>query len=407
VAGAGIAASGLGTMLAACDLVTTAPPRFSPLPYPESPVSWPISASNKPIPDGRLPEANATLKVFSWVDRVSQRCLNDFSREYRCSVELTTYATMVQALNRVSHGRDRFDVFMGVPTYVMGILVGNSILQPLNHSYIPNISEAWPTFTNPYYDSHWLYTVPYTVYTTGIAWRKDRVDMDPYALVNGWDFPWQAAAVGKTLILNDYRESIGLALLRDNGRNVNSSGTINCTDPLLINTARDALLYLNTLVGLGINNRTSAQLATAQSWIHHAWSGQAVAATKRLPPGVPPDVIGYWFPPDGTGPVANDTNTVLRGARNPVLAHLFLNFMLDPRNAIQNMAATGFIQPLTYASVPRLVHDGILPASLISAAVMPTYWDHGLKELQFVPAVDMLWRQAWHALTTRFVRRGS
>jgi hypothetical protein len=95
---------------------------------------------------------------------------------------------------------------------------------------------------------------------------------------------------------------------------------------------------------------------------------------------------------------------VLRGARNPVLAHLFLNFMLDPGNAIQNMAATGFIQPLTYASVPRLVHDGILPASLTSAAVMPTYWDHGLKELQFVPAVDMLWRQAWRAVTNTMAR---
>src|SRR5258708_16696003 len=174
-------------MLSACDLVATAPPSFARLPAPAFPVLWPISAGNKPVPYGRRPEANATLKVFSWADRVSQRCLSECSRADRCGVELTTYATMAQGLTRVSHGRDRFDVFMGVPTDVVGILVGRSILQPLNHSYIQNISEAWPAFTNPYYDSHWRYTVPYTAYTTGIAWRKGPVDMHPDAMGHGLD----------------------------------------------------------------------------------------------------------------------------------------------------------------------------------------------------------------------------
>jgi len=256
-------------------------------------------------------------------------------------------------------------------------------------------------YTDPYYDSHWQYTVPYTAYTTGIAWRKDRIDMDPYALRNGWEFPWLAKAAGKTAILDDYRQSIGLGLLKNFATNLNS------TDPLTINNARDALLNLSGRVGLSINNNVRSQLATTRSWIHHAWSGQAVAATKRLPRGVPVEVIGYWFPPDGAGPVANDTNTVLRGASNPVLAHLFLNFMLDRHNAMRNMASTGFTMPLTYASVSRLISEGILPPTLTSAATISTYWDHGFKELQFLPAVDMLWRQAWRAVRRDSSRSGS
>ena len=158
-------------------------------------------------------------------------------------------------------------------------------------------------------------------------------------------FPWKAASKGKTAVLDDYRESIGLALLRDNDRSA-----INSSDPLLINQARDALLDLDKLVGLRIDNDTAAQLASGQTWIHHAWSGQVVAAAKKLPPDVPIGVLGYWFPPEGAGPVANDTNTILRGAQNPVLAHLFLNFMLARNNALHNIAATGFTQPLTYAT---------------------------------------------------------
>lgn len=361
---------------------------------------WPISAANKPIAGGQLPEANATLKVFGWAGRVSHRCLRDFAKAHRCRVELTTYSSMGQALARVLNGGDRFDVFMGAPTYLIGMLVARSVIQPLSHGYIPNISEAWPVYTDPYYDSHWQYTVPYTAYTTGIAWRKDHIDMDPYALVNGWEFPWLANAAGKTAILNDYRESIGLALQK------NFVTDINATDPLVINRARDALLHLDRLVGLKIDNNVKAQLATTQSWIHLAWSGQAVAAAKRLPRGVPVEVIGYWFPPSGKGPVANDTNTVLRGARNPVLAHLFLNFMLDRNNAMRNMAATGFTMPLTYSSVSRLIHEGIVPPSLTSAVVVSTYWDHGFKEFQFLPAVDMLWKQAWQAVHRDSLRAG-
>jgi spermidine/putrescine transport system substrate-binding protein len=392
VAGTGVAASGLGALLTSCGLGSAAPKRFSPLPDPQHPITWPISVANKPIAGGQPPETGATLKVFSWAGRVSHRCLRDFSKAYGCRVELTTYSSMTQALARLSHGGDRFDVFMGAPTYLIGTLVGRSIIQPLNHGYIPNISEAWRVYTDPYYDSHWQYTVPYTAYTTGIAWRKDHIDLDPYALPNGWEFPWLAKAAGKTAILNDYRESIGLGMLKDFVTDINSS------DPLVINNAKDALLSLNSLVGLKIGNNVAAQLATAQSWIHLAWSGQAVAATKRLPRGVPVDVIGYWFPPTGRGPVANDTNTVLRGARNPVLAHLFLNFMLDRYNAMHNMAATGFTMPLNYAAAARLIREGILPPSLTSAAVLSTSWDHGFKEVPFQPAIDMLWHQTWRAV---------
>jgi hypothetical protein len=30
--------------------------------------------------------------------------------------------------------------------------------------------------------------------------------------------------------------------------------------------------------------------------------------------------------------------------------------------------------------------------------VVSTFWGHGFKELQLLPAVDMLWRQAWNSV---------
>ena len=392
-AGAGLAAGGLGSLVTACGSGAVAAPRFAPLPTPKKPVRWPILAANRPIRGGKIAEANATLQVCTWVNHVSRRCVDDFSRKYRCRVELTTFATITEALATLKRTRRQFDVFLGAPTNILGVLIGRGAIQPLNHSYIPNIRHVWQAFADPYYDSHWLYTVPYTVYTTGIAWRKDLVDVDPYALVDGWGFPWVAKASGKTAILDDCRESIALALL------YNGITDVNTTDPLILNTARQALLSLKPLVGLRIGNDTSQQLATGQSWIHHAWSGQVVKAAHLLPRGVPVEAIGYWFPPDGKGPVANDTGTVLRGAQNPVLAHLFLNFLLNQANAMHNIAGTGYMQPLTFATPQRLVSEGIVPASLTSGIALSTYLDHGYKEVELQPAPDQLWRQAWRAVS--------
>jgi spermidine/putrescine transport system substrate-binding protein len=384
--------SGFGGLLAGCGFSAAAQVAGSPIAQPRRSVMWPILTYNRPIAGGLRPEANSTLRIFAWQNRVSRRCLDDFSKAHRCEVELTSYTSMGEALAALRRGSGRFDVFMGAPTNLIGSLAINAVIQPLNQNYIPNISEAWPMFTDPYYDSHWLYTVPYSVFTTGIAWRKDHVDLDPYALANGWEFPWRAASKGKTAVLYDYREAIGLALLKDN------DATFNSADPLMINKARDALIELDRLVGLRIDNDTTATLASGQAWVHQAWSGQVIAAAKRLPAGVPVDVLGYWFPPDGRGPVANDTNTIVRGARNPVLAHLFLNFMLDRHNAIRNIAATGFTQPLSYATPSRLIHLGILPPSLTSAAVLSTFVDNSLKEYAISPSADRLWRQAWRSL---------
>jgi len=88
---------------------------------------------------------------------------------------VTTFENMDAALAKLRSGQLNFDVFF--PTIdVMGQLAYGKMIQPLNHSYIPNIAQAWPDFTNPFYDGKWQYTVPYTIYTTGMAWRKDHVN---------------------------------------------------------------------------------------------------------------------------------------------------------------------------------------------------------------------------------------
>jgi spermidine/putrescine transport system substrate-binding protein len=384
---AALAAGGGATLLDACAAYLVGPNNI-PLPRPAHPVTWP-TADNKRLASGLQPETGATLQVYNWVAYVNQACVNSFAKKYNCKVEVTTFNTMNEALAKLRSGL-KFDVLMGATIDVLGDLIESKLIQPLNHSYIPNIHQAWPDFQNPYYDRGWQYTVPYTIYTTGIAWRKDLVHENPYAMKNAWrEMFFQPKYKGKIAILDDYREGISLGLM------MNDIYNLNTTSKDQIDLSRQTLLQLADLVNMQIDNNDYSEVPTGQTWIHHAWSGDMAAAPQYMPKGVPVDVVGYWFPRDGKGPVANDTNTVLRASSNPVLAHLFLNYLLDEPVAVENISWNGYIQPLNAITPELLVKEKILPPSLMSTAVVPGDFRKGVGELQLPVDADALWQQAW------------
>src|SRR5499427_3129683 len=392
-AAAGLLATGAGSLLAGCSSGTTATSATHaaggiPLPRPNNPVTWPVSTDNAAIKSGLAPEQNATLRLLNWVAYINPDCLKAFGKKYNCKVEVTTFQNMDAALAKLRSGQLNFDVFFPTVDF-MAQLVYGKLIQPLNHSYIPNISQAWSDFTNPFYDGKWRYTVPYTIYTTGISWRKDHVPENPYTMANPWSMLWQPKYKGKVAILDDAREGISLGLMKNGIYNLNT------TNPGQIAAAGASLVDLAHLTNVHIDNNDYSNVPAGQIWIHHSWSGDMAVAQYYMPKGVPVDVVGYWFPTDGKGPVGNDLITVLRNAPNPVLAHHFMNYLVDLQNALTNYSYTGYMQPLTGITPQRLVQEQLLPKTLMSTTVLPSYFRRGVMELQLPVTSQSQWSQAW------------
>jgi spermidine/putrescine transport system substrate-binding protein len=386
-AGGALAALGAAPLLEAC-ASGLAGSGTVPLARPDHPVRWPVFADNPAIKSGLAPEQDATLQIYTWEAYINQDVVNSFAKKFKVKTQITTFNTMNEAMNKLRSGLS-FDVLVGLTVDQMAQIINTKLVQPLNHSYIPNISQAWPDFTNPFYDQGWQYTVPYTIYTTGIAWRKDLVDLNPLAMKNPWSMLWQPKYKGRIAILDDYREGISLGLMKTGTYNLNT------TDYRQIATSRKALQELSSLVNIRIDNNDYTEVPSASTWIHHAWSGDMAAAGYYMPKGVPVKNVGYWFPADGRGPVANDTNVVLRSAKNPVLAHMFLNYFLDLTNVLNNISFNGYMQPLTGVTPQVLVKEQILPKALLSTVVLPSYFRRGVAELQLPVDADALWQQAW------------
>jgi spermidine/putrescine transport system substrate-binding protein len=130
--------------------------------------------------------------------------------------------------------------------------------------------------------------------------------------------------------------------------------------------------------------------------IAQMWSGDIINAKNFLPTGVSPDILRYWFPADGKGLVENDLMVLPRSGKNPVLAHLFINHMLESEVAKANFAAIGFQPPQISIDPDSLVDSGFIPKTLKRAIVRPEYFNVGYRILELDPANDEAWHRVWN-----------
>jgi spermidine/putrescine transport system substrate-binding protein len=170
-AGAGLAA---GALLAGCggsgSTNASAPTGAHGvlLPRQNAPVKWPIYHDNKPIASGLQPEKNATLQIYNWVAYINEATIKNFCKKYNCKYSLTTFNTIQEAIAKLGSGQLKFDIFFPTVDY-LGQLVGAKMIRPLNRSYIPNMANTWSDYHSPFYDVGAQYTMPYSIYTTGMA----------------------------------------------------------------------------------------------------------------------------------------------------------------------------------------------------------------------------------------------
>jgi spermidine/putrescine transport system substrate-binding protein len=358
---------------------------------PSNPVTWPIATGNAPIADGLTPERGATLQLYNYADYLAPDAIKSFEKKYQqydVKVQVSTFNDSNEALAKIRGGAVPFDLYF--PSYdAIGKLATTGLIRPLNHSYLPGISNVWAEFQNPFYDVEWRYSIPYFVYTTGIAWRTDKVTEDVAARSRPWDIFWDAQYKGKLAVLDDYRETISMALLHGGGTDLNTS------DQAVLDQAQADLLAMTATSSPTVTINAYSDLPAGRFSIAHVWSGDAVNMPYYLPKKVDPGILRYWFPADGKGLVNNDLVVLMRTGKNPVLSHLFMNHLLDPDVALANMSSTGYQPPQVTLTAEKLVADEYIPANLKTAAVRESDFQVGYRTLELPPPVDAQWQAVW------------
>jgi spermidine/putrescine transport system substrate-binding protein len=360
---------------------------------PDHPVTLPLYQD--PIAASTPIEKGATLQIYNWTDYLWPHLFREFEdkfSKYDVKVSLTTFNDIDGGVAKLSAGQVAPDVFFPDPSELTKLVV-SKLLQPLQHDLIPNLAaNYWPEFQNPFYDKGWRYTVPYTIYTTGIAYRRDHIpDSKIQSMSNPYEILWDPEYKGRVTIYDDRRETLSMALIKNGIKDVNTG------DPKLINMAKDDVLKLIDATNAQLTiNGVYSKMPEDVYWVGSSWSGDIVAAAiYYLPKGVSPDVLGFWYPADGGGVIGNDLMVIPASAHSPRLAHEFVNFMLDKTNSFANFRNWNGYQTAMTSINPSALVPKVIPPSLKEAVVVPKYFDTGSFILGVSPAVDDLYNKAW------------
>lgn len=358
-----------------------------PLARPSHPVTLSIKDSNPPIDDGLEPESGGDFKILNYSDYMAPGVMKAFGKKHNVNVQVTPYNNYDEMLAKIRAPGESFDLVFPGPS-VLSKMVYAELLQPLNHSYVPNLANLWQEYQDPWYDRQARYTVPYTIYGTGVLYRTDRVSEVP---ANGYDLMWDKQYAGKVYILDDLGEAIGMSLLR-NGITTD----INTGNAEYVSKATDSLIELIDLVDVKVNINAYSEIPEGTATVHQGWSGDAIAGQYYLPKGVTPEVYAYWRPDEPTERViGSDVIAIPKSAQKPVLAHLMINDLLDEKIGLQNFGWNGYQPPITKFDADFLVKEGYIPKNIMNAVIVPEDFDSGLTFYEVSPATEALWRNNW------------
>jgi spermidine/putrescine transport system substrate-binding protein len=396
----GAAVPSLAAILAACgsssptDGGASGQPTLQ-LARPDNPVTLPVTADNPAIADGLAPEAGP-LRIFGYADYIWKKVRNEFADKYGVEIEYTVFDTPDEMVSKMQSNAADFDLVVTVTLENIGKLATGGLIQPVNPSYLTHVPDQLWTAIPDFYDVGRQYSVPYVVYTTGIAWRNDLVSEDIGNLDNPYDVLWDPAYKGQTHMLNGSRDLIAAGLLRK-GYDPNED------DPGLLDVIKQDLLTGADTMGWKYDHVDYTELSTNQWQIHNTWSGQMVYYQYYLPKGLDITKLSYSWPPQGAGAkkglISHDLFAISKGAKNPVLAHALVDYLYEPDNALANYTYEGFQPPIDSLDLDTAIAKGYLPKSLDYTFVTQDMLPMGVTELELAPAVNQLYQQIYQEVT--------
>ena len=172
---------------------------------------------------------------------------------------------------------------------------------------------------------------------------------------------------------------------------------VNTSDPTAIKQAGADLGELTNLMNIKVGIEGYRTVPEGATTVAHTWSGDMLTAQNYLPEGTGAEVLGYWQPDPAV--INNDTMCVMTKAKNPVLAHLFIDNLLDKTNAVTNFAYVGYQPAIDGVGAQELIDQGLVPDNLRNCVLASDEIGRGLRYLQLTPDVEGLWNDAWSKFT--------
>jgi spermidine/putrescine transport system substrate-binding protein len=289
------------------------------------------------------------LHLFNWNNYIAPETIKHFEKFCNCKLSQDYYSDNEEMLAKLAAGATGYDLI--VPTgNAMDTLIRQDALSPLDKPLLPNLRNINPTYLDSVFDPGNKYSVPYAYTLTLIGFNKEKMEelglpTDTWAII--FEPKYLEKIKGRVTVLDSQRELMAAAF-KYLGYSVND------TDEEHWQQAADLIIRAKPYWAAFSNTSYIKELAVGNLWLAHGYSNdmfQAALDAKKTGRGF---TIGYSTPREGAV-LALDSMVLHRSGNRPDLAHQFINFMLDGKNAAEltnligsgnpNMDAMQYIKP--------------------------------------------------------------
>lgn len=293
----------------------------------------------------RLP----VLHLYNWNNYIADETIARFERECACRVQQDYYTDNEEMLAKLEAGATGYDLL--VPTgNAVETLIRQGTLRPLDKSRLTRLANIKPEFLDPAFDRGNRYSVPYAYSITLLGYNVDRLRAlglpnDTWALI--FEPRHLEKLRGRVSVLNSHRELMGAAL-RYLGYSAQDR------DPRHWEQAKNLIVRAKPYWATFSNSTYIKELAIGNIWVAHGYSNDMYRAAEDAHKAGRPFRLGWTTPREGAV-LGIDSMVLHASGRRPDLAHRFIDFMLDGRNAAElsnligagnpNAAAMRYIRP--------------------------------------------------------------
>lgn len=270
--------------------------------------------------------AAETLHLYTWADYISPDVVEKFEEKHQCRVVIDTFDSNEAMFAKLKAGAAGYDVIFPT-TYMVQVMTAEGMLAPLEAARLPNLTQVDPGILKKIGNEGMKHSVPYTVGYAIAAYRKDKVSSAPAS----WAAFAQPALAGRMTLLDDMRETIGAAL--------KSLGhSINTRDEKQLDEAQDVLLGWKKNIAKFDNEGYKAGLDSSEFLLVHGYSGDLFQVAQEN------SKVALLIPQEGVT-MSCDEMVIPKTAAQPALAHIFINFLMEPEIAAENMEWMGYLCP--------------------------------------------------------------
>lgn len=264
-------------------------------------------------------EKRETLYVYNWAEYIDPEVIVQFEMENQCKVYLDTFDSNESMLAKLLAGATGYDVVF--PTsYIVNSMRQHGLLSEIDESKLPNVVANFDHNYGRFIENKgFKWSVPYAFGMTGMAWRRDKVDIPT-------NVSWNVLAsnqVKRICLLDDIREMIGIGL-KVNGFSVNSTNKVDHEKAL--NTILAWKKNANKLD----NVQYRTELVSAQIYVSLGYNSD-VLQVKDENQDLP---IEFKIPIEGST-CCFDEMVILKNG-NVDLAHKFIDFLYRTDIAAKN-----------------------------------------------------------------------